>query len=147
MPLRVSWSAACARAVWWELWFLGWSKHCRRGTKKGVNKKGLLGMFSEGIKIGIGIGIERVVGKIPTPLQLHRTGRTISDDVALRTPDFDARTRAAGVTCRSAGRTGYCFLPKSIKPRPKYTFIYINNETKTFWTSLSCFQRGMVCEW
>lgn len=49
-----------------------------------------------------------------TALQLHQTGWTISDNMALRTPDFDARTRAAGVTCRSAGRTGFfLFFPKA----------------------------------
>lgn len=90
--------------------------------------------------LGIKIGIE-CVGKNPnakrvTLLQLHRTGRTISDNVALRTPDFYARKRAAGVTCRSAGRTGFVFFPKAKNQ--------VSNVCISFWTSLDRFQGGMV---
>lgn len=95
-------------------------------------------MFLGGV--GIKIGIE-CVGKNPnakrvTLLQLHRTGRTISDNVALRTPDFYARKRAAGVTCRSAGRTGFVFFPKAKNQ--------VSNMCISFWTSLDRFQGGMV---
>lgn len=118
VPLRVSWSAACTGAVRWELCcvaFLSIQRLPKR-NEKGVNKKGLSGMFLGGGG-GIKIGIE-CVGKNPnarrvTLLQLHRTGRTISDNMALRTPDFYARKRAAGVTCWSAGRTGFVFFPKA----------------------------------
>lgn len=79
-----------------------------------------------GVGWGIKIGIE-CVGKNPnarrvTLLQLHRTGRTISDNMALRTPDFYARKRAAGVTCWSAGRNGFVFFPKAKSPMCVFPF-------------------------